>query len=247
MLHMTTERRPVIGLTGSWVDSDGSALHAVANAYVKAVYAAGGLPFHIPCLPGEDVVAQLLPQLDGVVLTGGADVDPLHFGQLSRPGLGRISPERDALELPLARAAMASGLPVLAVCRGVQVLNVAAGGTLYQDLYSEMPGALKHNQQAPRWYSTHPVELVPNTLLHRLAGQPTIYVNSFHHQAIRQVAPALKVTGRAPDGVIEAVELPSARFIVGVQWHPEAMIDSEDHAGRLFQELVAASHEAFDN
>lgn len=235
--NMTVGNAPLIGLTTSWTDGSGSAVHTIADAYVKAVYMAGGMPLPIPCLP-ENAVAELLSHLDGLVLTGGADVDPAHFGDLPWPGLGAICPQRDALELPLARSAMDLGLPILAICRGMQVLNVAAGGTLYQDLYSEFPGVLKHQQKAPRWYPTHPVEVTADTLLHRLSGRSTIWVNSFHHQAIRDLAPGFIVSGRSPDGVIEAIEYPSAGFVVGVQWHPEAMVSSEATAGRLFETLV---------
>lgn len=237
---MSGGRRPVIGLTGSCWDDDQRAVHGVADAYVQALYAAGALPLHIPCLPGDEVTVDLLGLVDGLVLTGGADVDPKHFGELPRRGLGQISPQRDALEIPLARAAIAADMPVLAICRGMQVLNVAAGGTLYQDLYFDLPDVLQHNQNAPRWYPTHPVELERGSILHRIVGQTTIYVNSFHHQAVRELAPGLHVTAHAPDGVIEAVEMPAARFIVGVQWHPECLMSS-DHGRRLFEALVAVA------
>ncbi|HEY8449934.1 MAG TPA: gamma-glutamyl-gamma-aminobutyrate hydrolase family protein, partial [Bacillota bacterium] len=160
------KQRPLIGLTGPLLDERPGSWHAVPNAYVQAVYAAGGMPVHIPCLPGEEVAAELLGRLDGLVLTGGGDVDPFHFGESPHPALGRICPRRDALELPLVRAALAADLPLLAICRGIQVLNIATGGTVYQDLGSQLANPLQHVQNAPRWYPTHAVELSPDSRLY---------------------------------------------------------------------------------
>lgn len=237
--------RPRIGLTCS-VRADAPApVHELSDAYVRAVVAAGGLPLLLPAVGGEDLAAEMLAGVDGLLLTGGVDVDPAWYGQEPSPRLGRVSPERDALELPLARVALARGIPVLAICRGIQVLNVAAGGTLVQDLPTEWSDAIKHYQDAPRWFGSHAVEVLPGSRLAELLGQARLRVNSFHHQALRDVAPGLVVTARAPDGVVEAVEAADPRrFVLGVQWHPEAMWEREPVFLHLFRGLVEAARAA---
>lgn len=235
---------PRIGLTVNFKPADGGGPdeHAVADAYVRAVAAAGGLPLLIPNLDGERHAGAVLAAVDGLLLTGGVDVDPAHYGDLPAPRLGRVSPERDALEIPLVRAALEAGMPVLAVCRGLQVLNVAAGGSLIQDIAGEVPRAIKHYQQAPRWHATHPVEIVPGTRLSELLGACTVQVNSFHHQAVDRVAPGFTVNAWSPDGLIEGIELPDPeRFVVGVQWHPETLWERVPVFRRLFEGLVEAA------
>lgn len=232
--------RPRIGLTCD-LRRDAPAFE-LSEAYVRAVVAAGGLPLLLPPVAGEELVDAWLACVDGLLLTGGVDVDPVWYGRDPAPRLGRISPDRDALELPLARAALERGLPLLAICRGVQVLNVAAGGTLVQDLPSEWPGAIKHYQEAPRWYPTHAVEVVSGSTLARLLGTLRPRVNSFHHQAVLEVGRGLVVAARAPDGVVEAVESADPdRFALGVQWHPEAMWERDPASLRLFAALVEAA------
>lgn len=175
--------------------------------------------------PGTDPVPQVLDRCHGVLLTGGADVDPSFYGETDRHPTLKVDPARDEYEIALARAAMARDLPVLAICRGVQLLNVAAGGTLIQDIPSQRPGSLNHSVKEPPTARVHSVRIVPESRLGRLlltgAASGPVEVNSRHHQAVKRVAPGFIVSAVAPDGIIEAIECPDAAFCVGVQWHPE--------------------------
>lgn len=245
---------PIIGITaGSARTGEQAESCALPLAYVRAVERAEGIPVVLPVQRPERASA-ILPVLHGLLLSGGGDIDPRLFGEEPRPGLGRIDPERDAWELALVRAALAAGLPLLAVCRGMQVLNVAAGGTLYQDIPRELPAALKHVQDAPRWHPTHSVRILPGSRLAALLGLTQengieVPVNSFHHQAVRQVAPGLQAVAIARDGVIEAIEAVGdtgetgtpGRFVVGVQWHPEGMWERHPALLGLFAGVAAAA------
>lgn len=218
----------------------GTYLAALENARLIPVVAPP-----VPALAVESAAAALVRRLDGLVLSGGEDVAPELYGAVPHPALGPVAPDRDAWELSLVAAARAAGVPVLAICRGVQLLNVALGGTLVQDIASELPGALEHDQQQERAERTHPVAIAPDSLLARVLGATCLEVNSVHHQAVRSVAPALRVVGTAPDGVIEALESAADDWwCLGVQWHPEDLADSPASAdARLFQEFAGAARE----
>lgn len=237
---------PLIGVTGSERHVDGQTCYAVAKAYAAAIQAAGGLPVLLTLEYEPARVEAVLERIDGLVLSGGGDLDPRHYGQFPQPGLGRIEPLRDRLELALTRAALAKAMPLLALCRGMQVLAVAVGGVLVQDLAPAAPSRIKHEQQAPRWYPTHPVRLKPNSRLAALLNTTDLDVNSFHHQAVQQVPPPLAVCGQAPDGVIEALEHPTLPFCFGVQWHPEALAAGDPVSRRLFEGLVTAARQYRD-
>lgn len=228
---------PVIGITCKHEAEQGQIL--LEEGYVRAIEAAGGLPLLLPPLGTAALVARCATVIDGLLLAGGPDIDPVHFGEEPR-GTGTISPLRDHFELSLLAAVLRLGKPVLAICRGVQVLNVAGGGDLYQDILSQCPEALKHMQQAPAWYPTHRVNLAPGSFLARLYGSPSLRVNSFHHQAIRRVAPGYQVAAQAEDGLVEAIEASGPAFVVGVQWHPERMWESDERQARLFRAFVGA-------
>lgn len=233
--------RPLIGITAG---------NSLDDGYARAVEAAGGIPA-VLSLQDPAGAGDALARLDGLILGGGPDLDPFHFGEEPLPETGRIDPERDAWELVLARVALVAEVPVLGICRGIQVLNVAAGGSLYQDIGRQVRGALKHNQDAPRWYPTHGVAVQPGSRLAATlaatlaapagAGPLFIRVNSFHHQAVWELAPGFVASARAPDGVVEGIERPGATFALGVQWHPEAMWQREARALALFRGLVEAS------
>ena len=214
---------------------------AVRDDYVRAVESAGAVPLVLA--PGPLAhVADLVERLDGLVLSGGADVDPGHYGEEPHETVDDVTPERDAFELALSRAALLRDLPLLAICRGHQVLNVATGGTLIQDIPSQVQGALDHDPKKERWEPAHEVRILPGTRLREILGRDRVAVNSIHHQAIREPGRGLVVTAYSVgDDVIEGVEIPARRFVVGVQWHPEAFWDQPETFQPLFAALVAAS------
>ena len=213
--------------------------------YARVVYAAGGAPLVVvppmECGNVVEVAGEMCAHAHGLLLTGGPDVSPDLFGEKPHPRIGVIDPVRDEFELALTRAAIEADLPTLAICRGMQMLNVAAGGGLIQDIESCVPGAHAHRLSAPRWHPTHSVSVVPMSVLDKVFGCGTIMVNSFHHQAVYPVAPGFEATARSSDGVIEAIEKSTSRFTVGVQWHPEAMAGRYSEALNLFREFIIAA------
>ena len=236
--------RPLI-LVSAECDIESSDSFKLQADYVRAVYLAGGLPLvavpPMECGDTAEAVAELCSLARGIVLTGGSDVLPGLFGEEPHPKLGAVNPVRDRFELALARAAMQADLPVLAICRGMQVLNVAAGGGLVQDIESCVPGAHAHRVTAPRWLPTHSVSVVPGSILWKIFRRDSIMVNSFHHQAVHPVAPGFEVSARASDGVVEAIEKAGSRFMVGVQWHPEALAGKDPEALNVFREFLIAA------
>jgi len=231
--------RPVVGITLG--DGGRPGFHAMREDYVRSVEQAGAVPVVLPPLRAEDVAA-LVGRLDGVLLSGGVDLDPVLFGQAPHPKLGQVNRRRDDFELALTRAALRQDLPILAICRGHQVLNVATGGTLIQDIPSLVKGANVHDARGPRWRRAHRVELEPQSRLREILGQDTIPVNSFHHQAVDRLGEGLVVSARSPeDGVVEGIEMPTRRFVVAVQWHPERMADRHPEQLALFRSLVEST------
>lgn len=231
--------RPLIGITCNF--DRGGVRYTLAQNYVNCVLASGGLPFLLPYLPEGECSNLLLELLDGLVLSGGGDVDPCYFNQEPFPGCGEITPERDAFEIKLVQMALARDLPILGICRGMQVLNIAAGGDIYQDINSQLTAVFKHFQQAPAAYPTHSIEILPGTRLAAIAGAGRKRVNSFHHQAVNRVAPGFVVAAVAGDGVIEALEAPQKTFVLGVQWHVESMYPHDRGAVALWQSFIAAA------
>lgn len=230
--------RPLIGIS-CWQNPE-SLEFFVPEAYVQALRKAGATTVLIPFVSSEDEAEQALARLDGLLLSGGGDLDPVHWGEEPQWHMGRIDPARDQSELLLARRALSTGLPVLGICRGLQVLTVASGGSLWQDLPSQVTSSLKHDQNAPRWYPTHAVRLTHGSRLATWLGTET-RVNSYHHQAVRQVPPTFMVAASAEDGVIEALEHQSHPFAIGVQWHPEAMWNRDQNHDPLFLAFVQAA------
>lgn len=226
--------RPFVGIIANRYlrsNTSGSMLAGIGERYVQAIEAAGGVPVLIYLTQDRAALDQLYGICAGLVFAGGEDVDPQHFGAARHPNLGTVVPLRDEVELALARRALADGKPMLGICRGIQVLNVAFGGTLYQDIPAELPASSDHyaSRSVPgRTHAAHPIALAPDSWLAERLGADTIDVNTFHHQSLRDIAPGLRITGRAPDGVIEAVEGTGACFIVGVQCHPEELWDQAE-------------------
>jgi len=212
---------------------------ALGLTYLRAIEAVGGLPVVIPPLELE-AVDPLLDRFGGVCLSGGPDLDPAAYHERRHPQLGPVEPELDAFELELARRADDRGLPILAICRGQQALNVARGGTLHQHLPDRPGTTIDHRQTAPGDKPTHGVEIAGGTRLARLMGRRRTRVNSFHHQAVDRLGVGLRAVAWAPDGVIEAVEAPARDFLVCVQWHAETLVGRRDNAA-LFSGLVRAA------
>ena len=231
--------RPLVGITIGY--SKEPEFFTLRDDYVRAVEKAGGLP--VVLAPGRpEDAAELLSKLDGLLLTGGADVDPVLYGEEAHETVTRVIPERDAFEIGLCREALHQDQPLLAICRGHQVLNVATGGTLIQDIPSQVSGAFDHDPDRERWETAHEVRILPRTRLREILGAETIDVNSFHHQAVRDLGQGLVVSATSTvDGVVEGIEAPGRRLAVGVQWHPEAFWDRPRDFQPLFEALVKAS------
>ena len=233
--------KPKIGLTldhepaGGWSNFP---WYAIRENYCAAVCRAGGLPILLPHEP--DLAAAYLDGIDGLVITGGGfDVDPALFGAETRHPSVTTKDRRTAFELAAAKGALARDMPLLGICGGQQLLNVALGGTLIQHIPDEVPGALPHSQPNPRNEPGHLVRIVAGTLLHRIAGADVFAVNSAHHQSVKEVGPGLVVDAVAEDGVIEGIEDGRRHFCLGVQWHPEFELNDGDR--RIFRALVAAA------
>ena len=235
------ERRPLIGITMRH-DLEGERFY-LQRFYGEAVAAAGGAPLHIPLIPDEELIAALVERLDGVLLPGSAsDVDPLLFGHEPHARLGSVHPLRDATDRLVLAEAERRGLPLLAICFGLQIWNVARGGTLIQDIESQVEGAIKHQQGAPRGRRSHRIRILPGSLMSELAGGESALVNSHHHQAIETLGRSLRATAWTADGLVEAVEDERAdRFAVGTQWHPEIEWADDPFAQSLFARFVAAA------
>ena len=243
--HDPSVPAPLIAITAT-TEMLGDALRVRVNdAYVRAVARAGGMPLVLPPLEDDALAGRSLDGVQALVLTGGEDVAPARYGAPRHPATERANDRRDAWEVSVARAARARSVPTLAICRGVQVLNVALGGTLVQDLPSEWRGALPHDPEGARDARVHDVGLEPGSRLAATLGTARCEVNSFHHQALDRVAPGIRVAARAPDGVIEGVEADGDWWMLGVQWHPEELVDTpEPWDRRLFEALVAAARSA---
>jgi putative glutamine amidotransferase len=225
---------PVIGIT---CHQDYSTNKLTVNKhYIHAVEKNGALPLLLPDVTAFDMVLNHCDIIDGLILAGGVDVDPRFFGE--QPiGTGEITPERDSYEMALAGEFLAKDKPILAICRGLQVLNICAGGDIYQDINARPERVIKHMQQAPKWYPTHRVSVKDDSKLGKILGKSQLQVNSFHHQAPRRVGPGFQATAWSEDGIIEAIESDSHRFIIGIQWHPEQML-SRSEQRKLFQAFI---------
>ena len=235
---------PLIGIPGRHDQSSrGSPIFAQNRTYVEAVTKAGGAPVLISPNLDEGALRAIYERLDGLLLAGGEDIHPKHYGEAIHEKCGQSDEARDTVELTLTRWALAEGLPILAICRGIQVLNVAAGGTLYQDIASQIPGSLKHNcwPDYPRNYLAHQVTVNGDSQLAAVLGQSRVGVNSLHHQAVKDLAASFKIVARATDGLIEAIESNDHPFVLGVQWHPEELVQDAPPMRRLFEVFVSAA------
>lgn len=246
-------RRPVIGIatqTLPGVPGERQPCWLMGRSYIEELRKVGGVPWVIPLIPHDpDTLGAIFERLDGVFITGGVDVDPCCYGEEKTCLCGTTDRDRDAVEIALLRHALTRNLPVLAVCRGIQILNVACGGTLYQDVMAQVPAALKHDyfptpEQPSRKYLAHDVTVQRDSRLGHILGDARVPVNSMHHQAIKTLAPNLAATAHAPDGIIEAVEGTGAQYLVAVQWHPEELTETQPGMARLFRTFADASSAA---
>jgi len=230
--------KPVIGITAA--PSEEARAYKTGLRYVQAVAAAGGLPLLLPAQGGAPEAQAFAARIDGLLIPGGGDVAPLLYDEEPHPLTGVTRQGADLFEFSLIRAAHRRGLPILGVCRGIQVINVCFGGTLWQDIPSQLPESVCHMQSTQtRGERTHTIRITEGSLLHRLLGARQTAVNSFHHQAVRKTAPGLTVCACAEDGVIEALETPGG--ILAVQWHPEELCVPHPDQARLFAWLVESA------
>jgi putative glutamine amidotransferase len=235
--------QPLIGVSTSITIGEYPERSYVNSAYLRAVEQAGGIPVLLPPQLGAAARETLWRRLDALVLTGGGDIEPARFGESAHPKTALVSPARDALELELVDRALTDDVPLFGICRGLQVLNVALGGTLHQHVPDVVGDAVQHSQAEKRHVATHPVKLLTEgTRLGDILGTPELAVNSFHHQALRTLGRGLREVAWAPDQVIEAIEHEDRRrFVVAVQWHPEDLVDHDAAARALFSAVVEAA------
>ena len=248
------DRRPVIGVPTQTLQSLGGVSAEIppswvmSQRYIVTLEAAGALPWMVP-LVDDATIRGIYERLDGVFLPGGADIDPATYGSDPHPLCDRTDRARDRVELLLARWAIEDGKPVLGVCRGMQIINVAAGGSLFQDLAEQRPQSIKHDyfpfggSKNTRDYLAHEVTISEGTRIARVFGAGSLPVNSMHHQGVKELGDGLVASAHATDGLIEALEGVDQPYLAAVQWHPEALTEGDARARRLFQEFVAAAAE----
>ena len=235
-------KKPIIGISSTW---GGGTATSAPLTYIESVIRAGGVPLVIPVTSDKELLSRILDTVDGVIMTGGEDIDPLKwYGEEPLPAQGEIVPERDEFDITLIRMTVERGIPLLGICRGHQLLNVAFGGTLYQDIPSQVRSTnpIKHSQRAPRYYGTHMITIENGSLLNKQIGVDKVAVNTFHHQAVKDVAPGFKITARASDGVVEAIEKIGSDKVFGVQFHPEGFTaEGIDTFLGIFEYLIKIS------
>ncbi|KRM92032.1 gamma-glutamyl-gamma-aminobutyrate hydrolase family protein [Liquorilactobacillus cacaonum] len=239
-------KKPIIGISGSIIKDQGGIFPGyqrayVNNDYVRAVNKNGAIAIILP--PGSvENAGQLIASVDGLILSGGQDVNPFSYGEEIQQKCGAIFPARDEFEFALLREAEKRRIPVLGICRGLQIMNVYRGGKLYQDIsYRDMP-TLRHFQLQDPPIPTHQIQIVKDSLLNKIIKKNEIVVNSFHHQLVKSVPTSLKISGMTSDGVVEAFEDPKYEFFMGVQFHPEMLIDSVESVNKIFSEMIEAAN-----
>ncbi|MBI5304439.1 MAG: gamma-glutamyl-gamma-aminobutyrate hydrolase family protein [Chloroflexi bacterium] len=240
--------KPLIGIPTRTLKAsdciDGIPRFGMNETYTRAIARAGGAPVLIPLNLSDDTLRAIFARLDGVLFPGGVDVHPNVYGESVEPFCGEIDPARDTVELNLAQWALAEQKPILGICRGIQLINIAAGGSLHQDIDAQVANPLRHPHQKgnPYNYLAHAVEIDPRSTLGRALGATQVQVNSLHHQALKQVAPGFHIVARAPDGIVEGIEADNGNFAVAVQFHPEWLQDDDARMLELFRAFVTASN-----
>ncbi|MCW8995780.1 MAG: gamma-glutamyl-gamma-aminobutyrate hydrolase family protein [Psychromonas sp.] len=233
--------KPIIGITSATQWEKNREFSKASHYYADSVLLAGGLPVYLPIILDPELAEHYLCKLDGLLLSGGdEDVQPHHYGEGPLRGLNNVSPDRDLWEFALIKAAIRQNKPILGICRGCQILNVAFGGNLYQSLRLQYPGTGEHYPRKTEMHHLyHSVKIATDSLLYKLFGEK-LMVNSFHNMALKDIAPCFKVTARSSEGVIEGVESQEHPFVVGVQWHPEALTKHHPHFVELFKAHISA-------
>lgn len=231
------EMKAIIGVSSSLKED----VLSVSMNNIDAITRFGGIPFVLPNIAAEHA-AIIAERIDGLLLTGGGDIDPTLFGEEPHKGLGSITPERDLFELAIIAEMLRLDKPILGICRGAQILNVAVDGDMYQDIYSQIDTELlQHGQQAPRWHASHFVHVREGSFLYKIVQMEQFKVNSFHHQANRSVPTGFEISAISSDGVVEAFESRQHKFVMGVQWHPECLLGKNDFASAaIFRTFIEA-------
>lgn len=237
---------PIIGISANILTIENGCFMGrertfVGYDYVQAIKNAGGIPVVLPFVEGKEKISRQIELIDGLLLSGGQDIHPHHYGEEPSQRLEEVCPQRDIFEIELVRSAGTLNKPILGICRGLQLMNVAFGGSLFQDIPYAMPDALQHSQNANPEVATQTIELVEGTILQNLIGQSLLLANSYHHQAIKELAPGFRISARAKDGIVEAIEKEGNFFTLGVQWHPELMFLQHSSMQRLFQGFIEAA------
>ena len=240
--------KPIIGVTPDFNPGDRQDMggkeptYFLRARYTKAIEDAGGIPFILPLMFGGGVWRRIISQVDGLLITGsGADLAPENYGQKQRYKFKCMSTERTTLELGVSRVAHKADVPMLGICGGMQSIAVALGGTLFQDINSQIKNSIPHQPICSATKMTHSIQIEARSLLRRIAGKATIQVNSSHHQSVKNVPSCLRTTAVAPDGIIEAIEAPDKHFLLGVQWHPEFLYERHSIQKKLFRALIKAA------
>lgn len=228
--------RPIIGISCS------SKKSSVGTDYIHAIENAKGVPIVLPVIEDNAAMCRYLDIIDGLLLSGGVDINPLLFGEEPHPKLGNVDEKRDSMEIFLTKEALKCNLPIFGICRGIQTLNVAAGGTLYQDISQHHKKTIQHSQNAARWHGSHTLIIESDSLLSRIIGKQSAVFNSYHHQAVKDPADEFIASAHTKDQIIEAIESPEHDFVLGVQFHPENMWRRNADAFALFEAFVKACH-----
>jgi len=240
--------KPIIGVTPDFNAGDRQDMggkeptYFLRARYAKAIEDVGGIPFILPLMPSRGAWRRIVSQVDGLLITGsGSDLAPETYGERQRYKFKRMSTERATLELGVSKIAYQADVPMLGICGGMQSINVALGGTLFQDIDAQLQTSIQHQPTYSATKTAHRIQITPRSLLHRIAGKDAIRVNSSHHQSINAVPSSLVTTAVSPDGVIEAIEAPTKHFLLGVQWHPEFLYERHPIQKKLFQALIRAA------
>ncbi len=243
--------KPIIGITANYSTKDTFGIsegigaikqewQLLADDYIYSIEAAGGIPVILPVLKDLDILSDLLNRLDGIIFTGGKDIDPNFYGQYPTKELGQLIPERDRFEIELAKLALSkSDIPILGICRGCQLLTVATEGTLFQDMKYQKSTLFNHAcMNSPKHHPIHTAKVDANSLIHDVFNKDQLNVNSFHHQAVDQLGKGFRVTMSADDDTVEAIEMSPDRYVVGIQWHPEMMTKEHPEYLKIFTDFV---------